>query len=55
MQDKVITCEAHESPAHALNLMRHYQVRHVPVVSAGHFVGLLSIRDLFAVVSGLQN
>lgn len=39
-----------DSAMDALELMRRRHYRHLPVVDAGHIVGMVSIRDLYAVV-----
>lgn len=44
------TLEAHDRPAEALRLMREHNYRHLPVVADGRPVGMVSIRDLYAVV-----
>ncbi len=39
-----------DSPLNALELMRLRRYRHLPVVDQGRIVGMVSIRDLYAVV-----
>jgi CBS domain-containing protein len=39
-----------DSPMNALELMRIRRYRHLPVVEDGRIVGMVSIRDLYAVV-----
>ncbi len=56
MQHEVVTLEAEERLDLADNLMRLGRIRHLPIVSKGKLVGILSQRDLFraAISSVLQ-
>jgi len=46
MQRKIVTISAHESLSTVEDIMRLGHVRHMPVVSAGRLVGVVSERDL---------
>lgn len=46
MQEKIITISAGESLSTVEDIMRLGQVRHMPVVSSGRLVGVVSERDL---------
>jgi CBS domain-containing protein len=46
MQRKIITISAHESLSMVEDIMRLGRVRHMPVVSGGQLVGVVSERDL---------
>ncbi len=56
MQREVVTLEASDSLDLADDIMRLGRIRHMPVVSGGQLVGILSQRDLFraAVSSALK-
>ena len=56
MQTEVVTLEACDSLDLADDIMRLGRIRHIPVVSGGVLVGILSQRDLFraAISSVLQ-
>ena len=44
------TVGPHDSPRHALTLMRRIGCRHLPVMAGERIVGMLSIRDLYAAI-----
>ena len=46
MQEKIVTISAGESLSTVEDIMRLGQVRHMPVVSSGRLVGVVSERDL---------
>jgi CBS domain-containing protein len=46
MQEKIVTISAHESLSTVEDIMRLGRVRHMPVVSGGRLVGVVSERDL---------
>ncbi|NNL66396.1 MAG: CBS domain-containing protein [Myxococcales bacterium] len=46
MQEKIVTISAHESLSTVEDIMRLGRVRHMPVVSGGKLVGVVSERDL---------
>lgn len=46
MQRKIVTISAHESLSTVEDIMRLGRVRHMPVVSGGRLVGVVSERDL---------
>lgn len=46
MQRKIVTISAHESLSTVEDIMRLGRVRHMPVVSGGQLVGVVSERDL---------
>ena len=46
MQDNVITCKVSHTVAHAMELMHHHHIRHLPVIDKGKLIGLLSLRDV---------
>ena len=48
MTREVVVCDQNTTMAEAEKLMYQKRVRHLPVVSAGKVVGLLSIRDVMA-------
>jgi len=50
MSTRPYTLHPHDTPSEALQRMRANGVRHLPVVHNGQIVGMVSIRDLFAVV-----
>lgn len=53
MSEDVTTIGAHASLHHAITLMRHRNVRRMPVVDErGFLTGLLSIDDLFGLLAG---
>ena len=46
MQEKIVTISANESLSTVEDIMRLGRVRHMPVVSGGKLVGVVSERDL---------
>lgn len=46
MQEKIVTISAHESLSTVEDIMQLGRVRHMPVVSGGKLVGVVSERDL---------
>lgn len=46
MQEKIVTVSAHERLSTVEDIMRLGRVRHMPVVSGGKLVGVVSERDL---------
>lgn len=46
MTVKVLTCEPNDSAAGIMALMASKHVRHVPVVTDGKMIGMVSVRDL---------
>ncbi len=40
-----VTCTPQDSLHHALHLMDHHHIRHLPVLDDGHLVGVVSARD----------
>src|SRR5215475_5017647 len=46
MQYGVTTVSPHESVNRVMNLMTHHRVRHMPVLSGGKLVGIISIGDV---------
>lgn len=49
MTTKVITCDLEMEMGDAMAIMGQHSIRHLPVVEAGSAMGMLSIRDCFAV------
>ncbi|NMA15046.1 MAG: CBS domain-containing protein [Clostridia bacterium] len=49
MNTKVMTVSPDNSIAQAIYLMRNHNIRHLPVTSEGHLVGVVSDRDLRSV------
>lgn len=49
MNTRVITIVSHGSVKEAVDLMREYNIRHLPVVQEGQLVGVVSDRDLRSV------
>jgi acetoin utilization protein AcuB len=47
MTPNPLTIADHQSLAAAHRLMREHHVRHLPVLSAGKLVGVISLRDLY--------
>ncbi len=45
MTRKPVTCAPGDSLHHALHLMDHHHIRHLPVLDDGHLVGVISARD----------
>jgi CBS domain-containing protein len=50
MSDKVFTASPDDSVDHCMNTMTDRRVRHLPVVSGGKVVGMISIGDLVKAV-----
>ncbi len=50
MSDKVCTAALDDSVDHCMNTMTDRRIRHLPVVSAGKVVGMISIGDLVKAV-----
>jgi CBS domain-containing protein len=46
MTRAVVTCSAHDSIAHVMNVMTQRRIRHVPVREGNRLIGLVSIGDL---------
>lgn len=49
MTTKVITCDLEMEMGDAMAIMGQHSIRHLPVIEAGSPMGMLSIRDCFAV------
>jgi len=49
MTAKVITCDLEMEMGDAMAIMGQHSIRHLPVIEAGSPMGMLSIRDCFAV------
>src|SRR5579883_2850018 len=46
----LVSCNSHDTFAHVEHLMSRHQIRYVPVIDNGRFVGVVSMRDVaFAV------
>ena len=50
---RVIAVPAEESIDRAIAIMEEHEIHHLPVVSAGRVVGMLSDRDILTAVGGL--
>lgn len=48
MTKNIITCAADADAQSAIKLMGKHKVRHLPVLSAGTIVGIISSRDVFS-------
>ncbi|NOX51833.1 MAG: CBS domain-containing protein [Gammaproteobacteria bacterium] len=47
MTREVVTVSPQQTVSDCLDLMKHHNIRHLPVVEAGRVLGMLSLRDLF--------
>ena len=51
MSKSVISCSSRDDVEHALELMDRHHIRHMPVIDDQHLIGVISIRDLAAVIA----
>lgn len=46
MTKEVIFENANETPEHCMQIMKQFNIRHIPVIEGNNLIGMLSIRDL---------